>query len=118
MKETKSLINLTPHAIVLRDVDGMDHVIPSSGITVRITMIPGEGIIVPGVPVAVWSKDASGPVVGLPELKDNTYYIVSALVGMACTDRLDILVPGTGPLDEAIRDETGRIIAVTRLKQV
>jgi len=46
-------------------------------------------------------------------------YIVSAMVGAALREagvsRPDVLCPGTGPQDGAIRDPEGRIQAVTRL---
>jgi hypothetical protein len=43
-------------------------------------------------------------------------YIVSGMVLSALYGtRPDVLAPGTGPNDGAIRDASGRIVAVTRL---
>lgn len=40
------------------------------------------------------------------------------IVGAAVKGRGDVLVPGTGPADRAVRNEAGQIVAVTCLKQV
>jgi hypothetical protein len=60
---------------------------------------------------------------GLPPFlppEEGIFFIVSALVGahMSVRGRGDVLVPGTGPRDGAIRDNKGHIVAVTRLKAV
>lgn len=111
------LVNLTPHSITLRDPDGIDHIIPPSGIVARVTMEPGELENLAGIPVPVARPDSVGKVEGLPDEEPGTWYIVSSLVGQHCQQD-DVLVPGTGPEDGAIRNEKGHIIAVTRLKRV
>jgi hypothetical protein len=49
------------------------------------------------------------------------YYVVSGIVGAALratgSTRRDVLCPGTGPNDGAVRNEAGHIVAVTRLVQ-
>jgi len=113
------IINLTPHAIVLRSGDGFDTAIPASGTIARVTSTPGAPAAVEGIPVPVFGRDAYGEVTGLPAPAEGTFYIVSALVGSALAGtRDDVLVPGTGPQDGAVRDEKGLIVAVTRLKRV
>ena len=119
------LINLTPHAVTLRDEYGQDHVIPPTAPPARIEAVPGEGgvCLLPGVPVPVYLPDRPGRVTGLPDQgtgdQSSRYYIVSAVVGAALSGlRSDVLVLGTGPNDGAIRDGDGRIVAVTRLKTV
>jgi len=110
------LINCTPHPLTLRDTDGTDHVLDTSDAVARITSIPGE-LHDLGLPVPVAEADTWGDVVDLPAPKEGTFYIVSALVGSALRGtRDDLLVPGTGPHDNCVRDG-GRILAVTRLKR-
>jgi hypothetical protein len=114
-----NIINLTPHPINLRAADGSDTIIPASGTVARVTSTPGTATSVAGVPVPVYGRDSYGEVTGLPAPSEGTFLIVSALVGGAVAGtRDDVLVPGTGPADGAIRDDAGRIIAVTRLKRV
>ena len=114
------LVNLTPHSVVLRAPGGTDTTIPSSGVC-RIAALPkGEPVVVEGCPVPVDSPDVFDAPTGLPDPQAGTWYIVSAVVGsaMAGKGRADLLTLGTGPQDGAIRDEQGRVIAVTRLKAV
>lgn len=135
--------NLTPHTIEIRTpyTDPMGHhggplviSIPSHGVA-RVDYAPGERVTMartgghgPWVEAAdtiglssvpVYDLDWAGPVVGLPAT-DGIPIIVSAIVGAHpdVRDRRDVLVPGTGPADGAIRDDRGQIVAVTRLKRV
>jgi hypothetical protein len=139
------LVNLTPHPLVLRNELGEDTTIPASGEVARVASTPGLPETIEGIPVPVMGKDVFGQVVGLPppwyrctkcgaddpgmsdcdaggnhEVVVAFYFVVSALVGAAIAGfpREDILVPGTGPADEAVRDGEGKIIAVTRLKRI
>ena len=50
---------------------------------------------------------------GLPEPKENTYYVVSALVAGAAKNRNDLLIP-----NDIIRDEEGRIIGCKNLAKI
>ena len=110
----KFLVNLTPHAIVLRGVDG-DVTVPPSGTVARVSTVPGvdSGDSAGGVPI--FTSPSFGEVEGLPAPSTDTMYIVSALVLARCAGRTDVLGPGTGPQDGAVRDVEGRIVAVTRL---
>jgi len=110
-----NMVNLTPHAIVLRDAEGTDHVVPPSGIVARVSSTPGAVGLVAGIPVPVAAPEAFGEIEGLPAPAPGTIYIVSAMVG-ARVSRADVLMPGTGPADGAVRNEKGHIVAVTRLK--
>lgn len=62
----------------------------------------------------IYGPSTYGSITGLPDPQAGQYYIVSMMVAQALPDRADLLVPGTGPADEAIRDN-GQIVAVTRL---
>ena len=116
------LINLTPHAVTLRDEYGQDIIIPPDGTVARVMPLPGEGGVwfLPGIPnVPVYTPDRPGRVTGLPDPMPEVYYVVSALVGAAVAGkRGDVLVLGTGPNDNPVRDDAGRIVAVTCLKMV
>lgn len=110
--------NLTPHPIVLRDSNGVDHTFPSEGIA-RVASTPGPLSDI-GLPVPVAEPDGFGETTGLPDPEPGVFIIVSAMVGSALKGqgREDVLVPGTGPADGPIRNEKGWVVAVTRLKRI
>lgn len=108
-----TLVNLTPHALKLSN-EGEEWTIEPSGSVARLAATPGDLRRLEGVPVPVAQPDEYGQVEGLPEPKAGVWYVVSGLVG-AHVHRPDVLMPGTGPKDEPIR-EAGQIVAVTRLK--
>jgi hypothetical protein len=102
------IINLTPHDIVLRTANG-DVTIPASGTIARVATVDTDtGDTVSGLPVI---RRSFGDVTGLPA--DDTPVIVSAMVLAAVPGRRNTFAPDTGPT--AIRDDAGRIVAVTRL---
>ena len=107
------LINLTPHDLTLRGPDGSDVIVPSSGVA-RVRTTPGELVEVPGIPVPIALPTLWGEIEGLPAPQADTIVVVSALVAERAR-RSDVVSPGTGPADGAIRDADGRIVAVTRL---
>lgn len=107
------LINLTPHPVVLRTESG-DVTVPLSGTVARVTSTPGVPMDM-GLGVPVFSAPVWGEVEGLPAPEEGKVFIVSALVAARCGDRHDVVSPGTGPNDEAVRNEKGHIQAVTRL---
>jgi len=112
---------MTPHAITLRGPDGADHTIEPSGSVARVTNIAGAPGAVPGIPCPVHEAAAFGEVIGLPEPAEGIFYLVSGFVGAAVggrSGRGDVLVPGTGPNDGAVRNEKGHVVAVTRLNRV
>lgn len=109
----KKAINLTPHVINFYGLDGiLIESIPSSGVA-RVMSTPGALKNI-GLPVPVASPTEYGAVEGLPEPQDGVVYVVSMLVAQVAK-RPDVLSPGTGPNDGAIRDADGRIVGVTRL---
>ena len=107
-------LNLTPHALVLRAADGTDTTIAPSGTIARVGTTPGAQVgELNGIPL--FGTIAFGEVEGLPAPAAETVYIVSGLVGGRVVGRTDVVVPGTGPNDGAVRNDKGHIIAVTRL---
>lgn len=67
-----------------------------------------------GVPVV---RTAFGPLSGLPEPEEGTFYITSTIVAQAAAaaGRRDVLAPDTSP-QSAIRGADGQIEAVRRLQ--
>ena len=109
------LVNLTPHPIVLACEDGSRVTVAASGTVARVSSTPGALERVEGVAVPVAASTVFGAVEGLPAPAEGVGYIVSALVLARCGGRGDVFGPGTGPNDGAVRDDAGRIVAVTRL---
>jgi hypothetical protein len=111
-----NLTNLTPHAITLRSADGTDTIVPPSGTVARVSSTPGALETVAGIPVPVAGMQTFGGVEGLPAPAEGTMFIVSAMVLAALRgSRPDVVGPGTGPNDGAVRNEKGHVVAVTRL---
>lgn len=116
-KKGTGVINLTPHAINIVCGDGILE-IPASGQVARcaVKSAPAGSIHVDGVQIPV-VQNQFGPVEGLPAPQDWVIYIVSALVGSALAgQRDDIYGPDTSPAG-AIRDESGKIVAVRGLQK-
>lgn len=100
-------INLTPHAIVVRN--GNEEVtFPASGKVARVSVTTVNDGNIAGFPV---SRQVFGEVEGIPSPINGTFYIVSSLVLGRVIGRNDCIAPDTGK--GAVRDEAGRIIAVT-----
>lgn len=110
------LVNLTPHAITLMPMgpDGPSVTIPSSGVArcatnrVQIDTVNMIGITIPV------NRTQFGEVDGLPDPQPDTFYVVSALVAQAVAGiRDDVLI-----VDDAVRDEQGRIIGARALARI
>ncbi len=103
-----NFVNLTPHEVKLKEMPPF----PSRGVA-RVSennTIVAEGRGATGIPCVVKSYDK---IEGLPEPQPGTWYIVSMVV-FERTDRTDVISPDSG--ETAIRDEKGRIIAVSRFR--
>ena len=97
-----SFVNLTPHAIVIRLVDGTDLTIAPSGKVARVDEAPNSVVDeIGGVPVL--AKSVFTEVIDLPKPVEGTAFIVSGLVAGAVS-RADVFCPATGPKDDAIRN--------------
>ena len=140
MAASFTAVNLTPHAIhyVSADDPALSDVYQPSGEVARVkerefvhqllysTRLkydvaadpsPGGSTALRSRGCLVWTLEpypSYGPVEGLPEPQEGVFYIVSGLVLQHCAGRADVVAPATGPTHEAIRDEKGRIKAVTR----
>jgi hypothetical protein len=101
--------NLTPHALVVRRLDGSEMVIPKSGFVARVAATYHGAEDAHGIPTVTREF---GRVEGLPGPSQDLYYIVSAPVLSALKEsganRPDVLAPDTG--DTVIRDEANRIM--------
>ena len=111
------IVNLTPHAInIIAGVQNFE--IPASGQVARCAVksaqagfIPVDGVQIPVV------QNQFGEVEGLPEEVAGTILLVSALVGSALAGkRNDLYGPDTSP-SGAVRDESGKIVAVKGLQK-
>lgn len=97
------IVNCTPHAIVLNN--GTTY--QPSGNIARVSSEHVEQDAIDGIPCY---NVVFGMVIGLPEPKKDTLYIVSSIVANA-TNRTDVIVPATGH-KEAIRNDKGQIVSV------
>ena len=93
-------VNLTPHAVVLKKVDGTLETIPSSGVA-RVSTSFEVQRIVRGVIVG---ETTYGEITGLPEPKEDTLYIVSLPLLKAAPDRTDLIAP-----NDCVRNEQGLV---------
>lgn len=96
-----TIINCTPHDIVLND----GTVYPASGNVARVSTsfsdFDSDGVC----------KIVYGDVTGVPASADDTLYIVSALV-LSASDRTDLIAPATGHPDCKRSDDKKVILSV------
>jgi len=109
-------VNLTPHEITVRKPDSTDLRIPPAGTIARVKTFEEDAAPVDSIPTVYRQF---GRIDGLPpyDPRGDVIYIVSALVLSALDGprnevRPDVVAPDTG--SSAIRDDAGRIVAVTR----
>lgn len=101
MKEKETIVNLTPHPVVVAGVT-----IPSTGV-VRLEEKSEDAGVIAGIPIV---KKKFGIPQGLPDEEEGIYIIVSRLVFDALPYRSDLLAIG-----DAIRDGEGRIVGAGNL---
>lgn len=100
-------VNLCIHDIVVVKSDTFKFVIAPSGVVARLiteTISLGE---IDGMPI---TETRLKEIVGLPEPKENTLYIVSEYVAKYCQDRDDVYFP-----NETIRNEQKKVIGSSSL---
>ena len=134
-------VNLTPHAIVLRDGDGVDHTIPPSGQVARISTytVPAVSAIYPDADLFV-RVESLGPVgwedfanwvlpLSVSQPKQRICAVVSSMFldGMVTEEMMGnndsetwrwllrhLVAPNTD--ESAIRNEKGHIVAVRKFR--
>jgi hypothetical protein len=98
-------VNLTPHTVVVRNINGTFESFPPSGAVARIGNRDIIADLVGGG--FAFRKFRFGEIENLPTPQKATFYIVSGMVKQKIGDlRLDVISPG-----ELIRDENGQPIA-------
>ena len=104
------MLNLTPHAITIRRSSGEEITLQPALLPARVKTTEQVDSICPvaGVPIM---RRVFGSVSGLPD--ESVRCIVSALVLAAVPGRRNVFAPDSGPT--AIRNESGQVVAVTRL---
>jgi len=110
------IVNLTPHPLNMmpEGPDGPTVTIPPSGQVARCatSRVQVDAVTVDGITVPV-NQTRFGEVTGLPDPQPDTIYVVSALVAQAVPDRPDVFI-----VDDAVRDDQGRIIGARALAHV
>ena len=96
-----NILNFTPHALNVVDLDGNVTTFPSVGIARVATSVKALDPVCGFDVVSTTFSD----VTGLPDYDPDKYYVVSRLVLSACPDRADLLCPG-----ELIRDADGNVV--------
>lgn len=94
-----TVLNLTPHALNVHDLNGSVTTFPPSGTVARCSSTTTQVGEANGFPLF---STTFGEVVGLPDPQDNVLLVVSALVRQAVPNRKDVASPG-----ELVRDEAG-----------
>jgi hypothetical protein len=109
-----NIINLTPHKINLMPEGGPTVTIPPSGLVARCatSRVQVDTVTVDGISIPV-NQTRFGKVSDLPEPQPDTIYVVSALVAQAVPERQDVVI-----VDDAVRDDQGRIIGARALAYV
>ena len=105
---TQELINMTPHPIFIVKDGEVIISIPATGNLIRLTSNTVDtGIRVNGIAI---TTTQFGEPIGLPDMSEGKFYIVSQLVKSALPNRKDLLVPA-----EVQRDSNGNIIGCLSL---
>lgn len=101
------IVNLTPHPLNLRRVDGEVLTVPPSGTVARVAETREQLGQLAGLSV---TRASYGAVENLPAPQAGKIYVVSALVLAAVPGRPDVFAPGP-----AIRDSEGKIVGADGL---
>ena len=111
-----NIVNLTPHALnfMPEGPDGPTVTIPPSGQVARCatSRVQVGTVTVDDITIPV-NRTQFGTVTGLPDPQPDTIFVVSALVAQAVPERPDVFI-----VDDAVRDDQGRIIGARALAHV
>lgn len=102
-----NFVNLTPHALNIRNANGDIVDFPVTGTIARVAQTATVVNVINGINI---TKQVFGNVVDLPDPQPDTIFIVARLVAAAAPDRKDLMIPG--PM---IRDDQGRVIGADGL---
>jgi hypothetical protein len=111
-----TLRNLTPHPLHLHTPGGIVTV-PPDGLVVRCASPEASRDERTGLPCPVYRQGPLGAPARLPTPSPGVFLVVSlpVLLHPILAGRRDVLAPGTGPADNAVRDAKGMVVGVTRL---
>ena len=111
-----NIVNLTPHTLNLMPAGPTGPVvtIPPSGRVARcaVDREQVDTVTVDGITIPV-NQTQFGAVSDLPAPRPNTIYVVSTLVAQRVPGRRDVYI-----VDDAVRDDQGRIIGARALAHV
>ena len=93
-------VNLTPHAVVFKKIDGSLETIQSSGVA-RVSTSFEVQRIVRGI---VIGETTYSGITGLPDPQPDTLFIVSLPLLKAAPDRTDLIAP-----NDCVRNEQGLV---------
>lgn len=102
------------HELILNDQEIFE-VFPPSGIVPRCTQKETDKGIITSQTEHEYHifKMEYGVVEGLPEEKEDTYYIVSSMVAQAAKDRHDLLIP-----THMVRNDAGQVLGCLDFSQI
>lgn len=97
--KTLEVINLTPHPVSVRKIDGSFLNLPKCNNPARCVAVFQDVATADGIAV---KRQMFGAVQNLPDPQDGTLFLVSLVVAQASKHRSDLVSPGA-----AIRDANG-----------
>jgi hypothetical protein len=109
-----TLVNCTPHPVSWADAEGNIRLTiprPPNG-AARIDQIPGSIGSLAGMPIM--GANVYGGFINLPPETPGTLHVVSIMFSGRAGARQDLIIPGTGPQDNALRDAQGQVVACRR----
>ena len=108
------IVNLTPHPIrFIGENGGVILTVESSGVARAAQtreMIGSADLGTNSIPI---NHCKYGAVEGLPDPENGVVYVVSALTAQAVPNRSDVFIT-----DDAVRDESGRVIGCKALSHI
>ena len=101
-------VNLTPHALNVKALDGSTLVLPpAEGGPARVIYdrLPPEQTVIAGHEIAISVAGSPREIIGLPEPEEDVVLIVAKAVADAAPHRGDLMSPG-----KLIRDADGAVV--------
>ena len=105
----KNVINLTPHPVIILLDNGEINNYESQGSLRLSTSTIKTDVLNDGTPISITKF---GDLVDIPQINEDTMYIVSSIICNANRDRADFFMP-----DQIVRNETGKILGCRSLTQ-